>query len=794
MLLVPTDCLAQTDFETHLSNGDRLATNASFREALKEFEAAHALRPDDEDLLLKLARTQSQLGDHEKAIEGYSRCLQTCKDPAHREQSYTASGRAYEILGQPQRVIDLMKQALLEFPESLLARFYIANAYARSGDWPEANRYFVLAVESCERWSAAVISSSQSARGVCGREVLIREWCNACLRNQGQPSGAEDRVPEPCKSSCSQRSPVDEFDVHYKKAKDLLARDLIEEALQEFKAAQYLRPDEAKLHLHLARCYRRLKDFDQALAEYRRCMDDCPESGEKYDSFREMAATHEGLSQPRQAIAVWEEVLRSFPGRLIPHREMGRLFAFSSLADWPQADEHFRLAVDVAEEAGADSSALQTELNLWMNACEKLRPRSRDCEMIRQKVSTPGKPSPYPQVDFQAKVQELERMLASRNYDPFWMRICYPLQTLIRAKHAAKDYRAVLDIYDRLQRESCVWDRDGGSSDITSSLIDSFLESGRWQEGFAFMAQRSDPLFVNLKDGYLLTQVFLPKVRDFLSSPRQGSMGGRDERLRAPSRWLLRIEADRVEDYSGVSRTTQSKSEAVHLVGRHNDGPAIGLDWVYRVLVHFDLKGFPRDAILQDAFLFLDEGVVQDTVCHRVLEPWDRRVQRELRSEGRSIPSSHAAGGGSFSPGKAPFRVAGPGLFDVTLSARRWLEDPGSNFGLLIKEFDEGNRWPRWPTRVSSHPKLLLVLASETAPVMAEAETVRFEETWQSLYSLGMRNLAEKEPLAALSHWTEARRLFDAEPERPGKAYVSGKLGEHVAALQDCIQRKHAKP
>ena len=106
-------------------------------EAIKGYDEAIRLDPQDADSYHKRGFAYFNLGQYERAIEDYDEAIRL---NSQYTDAYIARGNAYANLGQPQRAIDDFDEAIRLDPQHALAYYNRGNAYTNLGPAPAGHR------------------------------------------------------------------------------------------------------------------------------------------------------------------------------------------------------------------------------------------------------------------------------------------------------------------------------------------------------------------------------------------------------------------------------------------------------------------------------------------------------------------------------------------------------------------------------------------------------------------------------------------------------------------------------
>ncbi len=131
------------EFRQRLENAEYALLVFDIAEALVELEAAHALDPANHELSFFLGETFFNEGDEEAALSYFNRVLLVKSD--HFE-SLVYGGVLCHEHGHPKRAEELLKRAVVHYPDAFLPAFSLGAVYASRGLLAQAAIYLERAV------------------------------------------------------------------------------------------------------------------------------------------------------------------------------------------------------------------------------------------------------------------------------------------------------------------------------------------------------------------------------------------------------------------------------------------------------------------------------------------------------------------------------------------------------------------------------------------------------------------------------------------------------------------------
>lgn len=141
-----TPTAGPTSIVDHFERGNELSLNGQFEEAVREYEKALELEPDNVDVLTNLGVALYNLGQLDQAIEQYSTAIELApKDADIHSNLAAAHVQEYQIDG----ALDQLNQALAEYqkavelnPDLAEAHFGLGVVYTLQGRNEDAIRAF----------------------------------------------------------------------------------------------------------------------------------------------------------------------------------------------------------------------------------------------------------------------------------------------------------------------------------------------------------------------------------------------------------------------------------------------------------------------------------------------------------------------------------------------------------------------------------------------------------------------------------------------------------------------------
>lgn len=216
---------------------DQLAEQGSFFPAIEMYKQAIIANPADPNLHVKLAHTQNLAGEHEAAVTSAQNALLLNDE---NPKALAELGWTLTFLGDTFGAEEALIQALELNPDNVEANAYYAELLAEQGDYEEAALYSRRAVELDATSLVALRARGYVLYYTANYEEAAVEFESAIEEN--------DRVP----------------DLHLFLGLCYWTLDRLEEAIDEFTAANRLDPDSPMPDTYIYRIYLNQGEFARA--------------------------------------------------------------------------------------------------------------------------------------------------------------------------------------------------------------------------------------------------------------------------------------------------------------------------------------------------------------------------------------------------------------------------------------------------------------------------------------------------------------------------------------------------
>ena len=111
--------MPKINFQTYVAAGDLAASRGQHVRAAEQYGKAAALRPEDTDILRKLALSHTRNGQMKPAVEAWKKYLSATGESA---EGFGSLGYAYELAGDPTSAEETYLAGIKKHPDGALVR------------------------------------------------------------------------------------------------------------------------------------------------------------------------------------------------------------------------------------------------------------------------------------------------------------------------------------------------------------------------------------------------------------------------------------------------------------------------------------------------------------------------------------------------------------------------------------------------------------------------------------------------------------------------------------------------
>ncbi len=341
------------EHEELLEQGETLAEEGLFEEALSRFEQALRSAPESPEVIEALGRALLNLDRLDEAEVSFREALALDAEwPAPRMGLASLAMRREE----PLKVVHHLERAIEADPE-------LAEAYVELGRYYGMLGESALAHETFERWTAhhpddadMLINAGLTAFDATDYEAAL-DFFERAAEAAGEASGESD---------VQQRNGANTYRAN---ALDMLGR--YPEAVAAYEAVISESPEWWEAHANLGICHARNNHPREAEAAFRRGLEDCPGSPEIRDELaahllseqRNPGDLEEALVLAEEAVALGREEVRHLhtlaEARLALADEAGAMAAYQTVLDLDPRDPAAHLELGLLQEKRGETASAE---------------------------------------------------------------------------------------------------------------------------------------------------------------------------------------------------------------------------------------------------------------------------------------------------------------------------------------------------------------------------------------------------------------------------------------------------
>ncbi len=334
-----------------------------------------------------------EAGDRSLALDAYTRAIGTSP---RSTCGYLGAGRAYRRLDERLQAIDVLKQGLEHFPESVDLRLDLATLHVDLQKFDTAVKHYEAVLDGEEHRARTLVGLGilyskkgdfagareklREALGINSRSFAARYNLGLVLSREGHLTGALDELRRALE--------IDERQAmaHYALAGCLEKLGRLEDARAELQRASELDPLLAPAHYRLGKINLRQGRVKEGRASLRR--------------FRQLkAAVHyqrgeilRGKKDRRGAIRAYQRSLDAYPGLVNAHARLG--FLYLEEKDGTRALFHARRAAQLDPSGDRLSNVAwiyyrggkKTEALAWIDRALEKEPGRQEFLQLRQRI------------------------------------------------------------------------------------------------------------------------------------------------------------------------------------------------------------------------------------------------------------------------------------------------------------------------------------------------------------------------------------------------------------------------
>jgi tetratricopeptide (TPR) repeat protein len=313
--------VTERNYVAHNNLGDALDNKSQTDEAIRHYQEALSLKPDDAFAHNNLGTALEKKGQIDEAIGQFRQAIRLKPDDA---EAHNNLGNAFDRKGQTDEAIHHYQEALRLKPDLAEAHYNLGVALRRKDQLGEA----------IHQYEETVRLKPDLAEAHCS--------LGAALEKKGQTDEAIHQFQE------ALRLKPDYADAHYNLGVVLTSKGQMNEATREYQEAVRLKPDFAEAHNNLGLALVNKGQTDEAIRHYQQALRLKPDFIQAHNNLG-LALVNKG--QTDEAIGYYQQALRLKPNYAQAHCNLGVAFCRNGQLDAAtrQFREALRLRPDYAE-------------------------------------------------------------------------------------------------------------------------------------------------------------------------------------------------------------------------------------------------------------------------------------------------------------------------------------------------------------------------------------------------------------------------------------------------------------
>ncbi len=270
--------------EAHAELAQVYADHNMIDEAVKEYEAAIQLDPDNERYLRRLAEVYERSRRTTRAIAAWEAVLGKARQDFTRREARSRIIQLHQQQGTLRAQIALYRKGFEATPPDLEAGYFLGEAWIALKDWSQAEATF----------QKLLAAQGESTQALLSLQRIYTET-------------GEHRKNIEVLRKIAEADPLRAKEYYTQMAELSLKLYEDAQALELAKIPVDLNPNDANAHARLARVYRQMQDLPRAAAEYRAALDI---DDQDFATYFELAEVYQAMDQVREAEALYRVVVR----------------------------------------------------------------------------------------------------------------------------------------------------------------------------------------------------------------------------------------------------------------------------------------------------------------------------------------------------------------------------------------------------------------------------------------------------------------------------------------------------
>jgi len=293
------------EYKSFIAIGNLYKTMGDYLQAKSYYEKALTIEPEKISSMLSLAEIEYRSGDFIKAFEQYEDALKLCKTSEDKESVYGELSAIYELKGQMSKSLEYLQ---LKFEEAekfepqlwvLFGKLFSIDNYIKAGKKDEALQIIQTVESALQPPYDKFISFGYSLMYIELGDTVNAEKAKKTLDEFEQ---AYNKGEIPIFS-------VGGFMLYHGEINEMKGK--YEEAILNYKDELKDDPTDIEVNIDIGRCYRKLKQLNEAKEYLNRCLKVLPFYPEAHYEialvYADMGDKEKALEHLRIALEIWKD-------------------------------------------------------------------------------------------------------------------------------------------------------------------------------------------------------------------------------------------------------------------------------------------------------------------------------------------------------------------------------------------------------------------------------------------------------------------------------------------------------
>ncbi len=310
------DLQEKTDLSNeYLKKGNTFLVNNKYKEAIKSYQKATELNPDNYSAYYNMGNAFSDLKQHREAIKCYQKTVEINPD---NHSAYYKLGAAFANLKQYEiAIINFKKSVEIDFDDDT-AYYNIGVAYAELSKHEEAINSYYKALALNPRNHRIFFNLGNSLANLNQYDEAIKNYQKTIEVNANDDSA------------------------YYNLGLALAEINQYEEAIKSYRKALKFCPDDDSIYYHIGNAFFDLKKYEEAVINYQKAI---KINSENDSAYYNLGNAFSRLIQYQNAINNYQKVIELKPNNELAYYNMG--IAVSGLKQYEEAIKIFKKAAKI---------------------------------------------------------------------------------------------------------------------------------------------------------------------------------------------------------------------------------------------------------------------------------------------------------------------------------------------------------------------------------------------------------------------------------------------------------------